>query len=120
MFGAKCTDGVELGKWEIIDQIPQTLADLKISYFSFRHQAKLRPHLDLQNKDHHIHPTDLEFPKGTGRSRTRNWEHCNGERTIRMEERVEEFIIWRIIVIVHAGVGRNRCETTKNEFGPNM
>ena len=83
-FGAKCTDGVELGKWEIINQIPQTLADLKISYFSFQHQAKLRPHLDLQNKDHHIHPTDLEFPKGTGRSRTRNWEHCNGERTIKM------------------------------------
>ena len=59
-FGADCTNRMKLGKWANTNQIPQAPTNLKISFFSSRHEAKFRPCLDLENKDRGISPEHLE------------------------------------------------------------
>ena len=60
-FGADCADRMKLGKWANINQIPQAPTNLKISFFSSRHQAKFRSCLDLEDKDRHISREHLVF-----------------------------------------------------------
>jgi hypothetical protein len=60
-FGANCADCIKLGKWANTNQIPQMPMNLKISFFSSRHKAKLRPCLDFKNKDQYISPEHLVF-----------------------------------------------------------
>jgi hypothetical protein len=60
-FGTDCADCMKLGKWANTNQIPQMPTNLKISFFSSRHKAKLRPCLDFKNKDWCISPEYLVF-----------------------------------------------------------
>ena len=42
----------------------------------------------------------------------------NGERTVRREENVKEFVVWGVIVIL-PGIARNSGKTGENVPGPN-
>ena len=47
-FGAHCADRMNIRKWANSIQIPQASTNLKISFFSGRHEAKFRPCFDIK------------------------------------------------------------------------